>query len=455
MTKRERWVFWLSVAPFGVYIILRQIGVAEMVVRKVIHSSLPIKGGYSKEEWGYLFLYVGIIWVVYILGDKIFPIYKKVKKMVPSPLFILVFVFFLFLFYNYLFFFQFPYKLPVVPETILKLPPPQWYDTCGNFLVAKLLREKGVMSFHEVFSSNYITQWRLGFHPPIFFLLLSVLYPNYVLMNWVNVVLVTLLIWGIILLGKSLGNLKLGVIAGVMFVCFHYYLQFFMRGCIDVIGTLFGVFGVWFYLRKTKINALIGGIFLGLGVLSKYSNGMVIIGIGIYYLIKKLKQKKEEQFFKYFILGGVLVILPWIIYLILHPEIPKYTWELTLSKPTIRGYESISLVNVLSYIFRFVTDMNLPFIFLCLVGGVLILARERSGVYFLVLILSFVCYSIPMIKAPELRHAMPGAPFLAIVGAYGMERVGIRFRVKTSIFVGMILSFSIKLILFIHYYLPK
>ena len=120
------------------------------------------------------------------------------------------------------------------------------------------------------------------------------------------------------LLGKSFFNKATGLIASFIMSIFWVLLFWTSRISTDVLGFLFGLLAIYFfwsaYENKSNFHAILAGVFLGLGFLTRVGGVLIVIILAIYLIFtKNIRLIKDKRTY---LLGitSLLLIIPYLIW---------------------------------------------------------------------------------------------------------------------------------------------
>ncbi|MCJ7614428.1 PQQ-binding-like beta-propeller repeat protein [Candidatus Bathyarchaeota archaeon] len=189
-------------------------------------------------------------------------------------------------------------------------------------------------AFHMLKTGDYMTPWAFGrltmwlAKPPLFMWLMSLAYQLFGINNFAtrfwNPVFGTLSLVLIFYLGKKLYNRYVGFLSALTLGTFTTFNMFARRAMTDVPLIFFIMASIYFLLLNEKRDdtnryAVLGGLFFGLAFMTKQVAALLIPLIVFSYFIAT---GRSIRFFftKRFTLFwgvGLLVVSPWVIYMIL------------------------------------------------------------------------------------------------------------------------------------------
>lgn len=189
-------------------------------------------------------------------------------------------------------------------------------------------------AFYMVKSGDYLTPWAFGRQslyiakPPLFLWLMSLSYQLFGANNlgtrfW-SAVFATLLLVLIFYLGKNLYNRHVGFLSALVLGTFFTFNIFAKRGMTDVTLIFFLVASIYFLFLSEKQDkpdryVALGGLFFALAFMTKQIAALLIPAILFVYYIATGKgflflfTKRFKRFWQV----GLLVILPWLVYMLL------------------------------------------------------------------------------------------------------------------------------------------
>ncbi len=233
--------------------------------------------------------------------------------------------------------------------------------------------------------------------------------------------------------GEKLYNKLTGIFAALILISTAHYLYYSRNGMLDVTVTFFIVGTIYFmyWALKAKKNALwlavLAGIFLGLGVMTKSIIGLIpvpVIGIYYLYLIFSQKQKISFVIFLPFIFASLLVALPWHVYSYMtHGQ--DFVDEYLIDHIIGRGLSGLGhekplwwFLEVIKVSFRIWVA---PFV-LGLASLFFIDKKNRNEYFLLILSTFFVLVFFSVSKDKLQWYVIPIYPFMALIAARFMER---------------------------------
>lgn len=189
-------------------------------------------------------------------------------------------------------------------------------------------------AFHMVKSGDYVTPWAYGescFYiakPPLTLWLMSVGYQMFGVNNFAtrfwNAVLGALTLVVVFYLGKKLYNSYVGLLSALVLGTFSGFYSLATHAMTDVPLVFFAVASIYFYVlseetEKTKVFAVLSGLFFGLALMTKQFSAFIIPIILFVYLAvtKKNNWFIKTKRFLWFFLVGIAVFLPWVLYMTL------------------------------------------------------------------------------------------------------------------------------------------
>lgn len=412
--KWERWVVFVGFMFSLIIFILRMVGGMNVVLNKLKLYHFLKEYCFAVELWGVVYFLGGSLFFLLfsriISWVKFFTNLNEKKKMILFLVFVTLVV-------HFYFFKYFSTKnLPIG-----NAPPSSGItDEIGNMLVGRWLHTTGIGSYFEVFNTNEITKWRMGTHPPLYFLILSLFGDNYLWMRYLSVIFFIINVTVLMLIGKEICKIEFGMLCGFIFLCMNYYFLYTMRAENDVIGTIFLLLFLYFWLKKgKKIYPLLSGFFLGLGVMSKYTLFLIFPALLLDVILRKRWKEFGIVLFCFLCFTSI-----WWITLAQHKELLMCQLKLWGS-PLVLPHKATSAAGgSLQYLLRLPKDIGgMSFLFF-LVGVISVITKSKTipfFPFFLLYVLMF--YITPFFKCPKLNYAMPGAPGFAVIAGWGVKEI--------------------------------
>ena len=189
-------------------------------------------------------------------------------------------------------------------------------------------------AYHMVKSGDYLTPYAFGGlavwigKPPLFIWLMSLAYQvfgvnNFVTRLW-SPIFGSLTLVLVFFLGKKLYNRYVGFASALVLGTFSTFYLFARHAMMDVSFVFFIVASFYFFVlseKTEKINRYVvfSGLFFGLALLTKQVEALLIPLILFFYLAVTRKSFKFlfTMHFTVFWGLGVLVLLPWLVYMFL------------------------------------------------------------------------------------------------------------------------------------------
>jgi outer membrane protein assembly factor BamB len=187
--------------------------------------------------------------------------------------------------------------------------------------------------FHMSKSGDYLVPWCFGevnfwiAKPPLYMWLMSLSYQLFGFSNFstrlISPIFAALSMVMVYYLGKKLYSQKTGFAAAMVLGTFATFFIFARHAMTDVMLLFFITAGIYFILasetgKRSNWYAVIGGAFFGLALMTKQIQALLLPLIMIVYLVVT-KRSVRFLFSKRFLLFlgvGLLVFLPWIIYML-------------------------------------------------------------------------------------------------------------------------------------------
>lgn len=162
---------------------------------------------------------------------------------------------------------------------------------------------------------------KMGFRPPLLPYFLAIFYALNLgfLIKFLLPLIGVLTIFLVYLLGKEMFDKKAGLISAAIISLIPIHATFSGRILNDVFVTLFITLAFLFFWkgfeRGNKKYKVLWGIFLGLGLLTRYTMLWIIPIFPIYLWIKnKSLSFLRDKYLWYSIIGFFIVLIPWFIY---------------------------------------------------------------------------------------------------------------------------------------------
>ncbi|MGD6809847.1 MAG: PQQ-binding-like beta-propeller repeat protein [Candidatus Bathyarchaeia archaeon] len=189
-------------------------------------------------------------------------------------------------------------------------------------------------AFHMTKSGDYLTPWCFGqinfwiAKPPLYMWLMSLSYQIFGFSNFstrlISPIFGILAMVIVYYLGKMLYNQKTGFSASLILGTFATFLIFSRQAMTDVMSVLFITAGIYFVLasdngKRANWYATLAGVFFGLALMTKQVQAFLLpMIVIIYFLITKKSLKfLFTKRFALFIGVGLLIFVPWVIYMML------------------------------------------------------------------------------------------------------------------------------------------
>jgi 4-amino-4-deoxy-L-arabinose transferase-like glycosyltransferase len=186
-------------------------------------------------------------------------------------------------------------------------------------------------AFHMVKNGDYLTPWAFGGifwsgKPPLLMWLMSLAYQIFGVNNFASRIWTAgfgaLSLVLIFYLGKKLYNTYVGFLSAIVLGTFTTFYVFARLAMTDVPLVFFILGSIYFFVlsektEKTNRYAALSGLFLGLALMTKQIEALLIPLIVFIYLIAT-KRNIRFLFTKHFTLFwgiGLLVFSPWLIYM--------------------------------------------------------------------------------------------------------------------------------------------
>ncbi|MBV7327915.1 glycosyltransferase family 39 protein [Chloroflexi bacterium TSY] len=302
------------------------------------------------------------------------------------------------------------------------------WDEENSFKAAKLLAEEGPAQFFANYSSN---GWLGRFHPPLMPLIYGfstrIFGVSLLVMRLAAVMLALGTVLCTYFLGRRLYDNEIGVLAAFLLLTFPLIIRQGAAAMTDMGVTFFFTLAMlltlYLYHQATYRKAILLGIVIGLGLLTKYTMlliGPVLLG---YYLLHSRFRKLTPHFIvgaliSFTLLGG------WLAYAYQIGVLSgQQTNLVTEFEPAYFFVNSEGhgwlLESILTKLPSSIGMYNLPLLF---IGIVLIIQHRRFSDQFLLLWIFVLALEL-LLTLPDHRYFMPIFPALAVVGANGIKNV--------------------------------
>ncbi|MCD6215632.1 MAG: glycosyltransferase family 39 protein [Candidatus Aenigmarchaeota archaeon] len=305
---------------------------------------------------------------------------------------------------------------------------PLWTDESVYISIGKYCMSHGEIGFFE------------SLRPPVYPLFLGVLWKvgaDQLLFGRIFAILFSLAtIWVSYLLASRIFNRNIGIISMILVGITYQFIFFSDKLLTDIPSTMLALVSIYLITGKnSKRNMFLAGITAGLAFLTKFPQGIVFVSLCLYLLLRKKRKNLLVL-----ILGFGLVLSPYLLYnhiaysnMLLPFEKARY-----IMKTTAWYYDS-----GLFYYFRRLPISNYFFIFS--IAGLIYFFKSKDYKHkikltlFLILALFFSYFTLLVHK--ELRYSIIFLPYLAMLSAYGIEKLRKKIKLKSVFNYFMIFLF--------------
>jgi len=326
----------------------------------------------------------------------------------------------------------------------------------------KFVSENGFSHAYD-FAINYLIHYPklTVYYPPLYHYLIAFGF-NFIISEYIGKFITLIFSIGTILLtyviGKYLFNQKTGLISALLLV--FSPIMIYLSGHIygDTSVFFFSLLTLWFYLKAFKtgksIYYTLGGLSLGLSLLTKWTTIPIIPLILIYFLVER-KNTRRRKIIKKFVFSLILALIVFSPYLFL-----AYKFDfinLTLIGPVEAGYKEehdpqfYEIEGWLWYPIKLVEQLSLPVALLCFLA-LIIFVRKKVENWKLILLwfLSFyIIYTIMPNK--NIRYIVAYLPVFLFPLSYFIERFSSKKKYWNVFFILLLVS----QIFISFYYLPR
>jgi 4-amino-4-deoxy-L-arabinose transferase-like glycosyltransferase len=164
---------------------------------------------------------------------------------------------------------------------------------------------------------------RLSQYPPLYPILLAVIFPFGVTLLYVKlftVIISSLTLIPTYLIGKELYDKRKAVISALLMFALPYAFLMSLQGMNDILMTLFSALFLYFFILYFKNGqgryGILTGVIVGIGLLFKYTIGIFFLStflFAIFYDLKNENRAISKTLLVIFI--SLLFIIPWIIFM--------------------------------------------------------------------------------------------------------------------------------------------
>ncbi len=290
--------------------------------------------------------------------------------------------------------------------------------------------------FHMAKTGDYLTPWVFGRpglwigKPPLYFWLMALSYQTFGVNNFSTRVWSP--IFGVLscvvvfYLAKTLYNRTVGLLSVLVLSTFFTFFAFARHAMLDVPLVFFMVTSIFFFVlseaQQNSSYVILGGLFFGLALMTKQTTALLIPLILGPYLILTRRTIKIPSIKKLalFLGVGILVITPWLIYMVL--QFGSEFWYVFLiynnllrSTTPLEGHAG----DILFYFSNLLTRENTLWIAILPFAAAFSLfksVRERSSRDILLVVWVMVVFGVFTLAQTKLFwYILPAFPAFAIV----------------------------------------
>jgi 4-amino-4-deoxy-L-arabinose transferase-like glycosyltransferase len=225
--------------------------------------------------------------------------------------------------------------------------------------------------------------------------------------------------------GRDLYGRAAGLTAALCFICFPYFFRLSAAASNDIQVTFFFLLTLWIAFRVRRDwswgLAAVGGLALGLGILSKYP--MVLVYPVLGYLFWTSDSGAARARLAFLVSVSVAIALAWL-------GLAFHIGIFQLQSGTLTGF-SLSVAETIwgKWMFLEFATTRLPSALgvyslpALIVGGVLVATRPRDPNDRLLLVWPAVVFGFFSVTLPDSRYCLPAYPALALIMARGLDQV--------------------------------
>ena len=227
-------------------------------------------------------------------------------------------------------------------------------------------------------------------------------------------------------LGNELYDREVGLTASVLFLSFPYFFRLSAAASNDIQVTFFFLLTLFAVFRLRRLPSIkfvmLGGIALGLGLLSKYP--MVLIYPLIGYLIWQDRSRptvRGQLLLLSFI--SLAIFLTWLAYAYQNGIFARQS-------QTLSGFSQSVVATIWGrWMFLEFLSTRLPFALgvymlpILLLGGICTIGRNRNQIDSFLLLWIVCVFGFFSATLPDARYCMPAFPALALLMARGLAQV--------------------------------
>lgn len=294
------------------------------------------------------------------------------------------------------------------------------------FKASQVIVKEGVGSFFLQYSQ---IPWLGIQHPPLvpltYGLVMCLLGEKILVLRLVTLVFATGTILVVYCLGRKLYDREIGFWASLFFLTFPYFFRIGSAASNDMQVTFFFSLTLLAVLHmQDSANyrlALTSGVFMGIGLLSKYTMALIYPTIGaISLILGSLKRLRIHLALLTLVSLGILAIWGGVAYQLGIWEIQQKNLSYFAGGVSMTPWGKMMLLELLlTRLPSALGPYTLPMLF---IGGIYLLQR-RELADMIVLVWIATVLLVLFLTLPDARYCMPAFPALAIVMAHGLRRV--------------------------------
>lgn len=250
-------------------------------------------------------------------------------------------------------------------------------------------------------------------------------------------------------LGRELYDREVGLVASLAFLCFPYFFRLSAAASNDIQVTFFFVLTllIAFRLRRrpSMSLAIMGGVVLGMGILSKYPM-LLIYPVLAHVLWIIRRQRVARRCLMLLLLVSLAITFLWIVCV--------YRLGIfDLQARTLVGFSKSATSMVWGkWMFLEFVSTRLPSALgvyslpVLAVGGMFMTTRSENPVDRIIVVWVVIVFGAFSVTLPDARYCMPAFPALALIMARGLARMD---QIKEKMLWLLIIECAIALYLFV------
>jgi len=257
-------------------------------------------------------------------------------------------------------------------------------------------------------------------------------------------------LWGIYKISKSFLNSKIAYLSSVLYIFIPLFEIYDRQALMESSIAAIGVFSCYFALKLWSTDkqryAYFLGIFLGLGILIKYSAVIFILAYLIISCLIWVRHRQNLIVKQAGIVFAMLFVTTFI--LIINSEFAlsfsrgsRYSiFAEPLNSAIVGLFSNIGINLMISFFYL------TPLIFLAGISGIILLKKEKNRMQFLLVTWIIACLVLQTltIHNTSQRYLVPYLPLLVIPAAYTLYKLSIRW--KHTLWIFLTLSLIIPVI---------